>query len=308
MNLPFNLRELRCFVVVAEEGQMTTAAARLEQAQPGLSQTIAKLEGRLRVNLLERHRRGVRLTTAGEEFLGSARAVLAATEEAISAVQPWVRGEGRLSLGFPQSAQVLARPLRRRFREHHPSIEIEVRVLQASERLADLRAGRIDIELLYGPAPREAGILTRQVLSSPRYAVLSEHHRLASARRLRFEQIAGETLPGWAPGMPEQWPGQAALADAGAAPSVAAETPLELDQLWTLIYAGRGLAVLPGFMLSATVGNGVRAIPLLDLEPLEVLLARRRADRREVVAALFESVEEPDASDLGAPRGRPVAA
>jgi DNA-binding transcriptional LysR family regulator len=44
MNLPFNLRELRCFVVVAEEGQITTAAARLQMAQPGLSQAIAKLE------------------------------------------------------------------------------------------------------------------------------------------------------------------------------------------------------------------------------------------------------------------------
>jgi DNA-binding transcriptional LysR family regulator len=309
MNLPFNLRELRCFVVVAEEGQITTAAARLQMAQPGLSQAIAKLESRLRANLLERHTRGVRLTAAGEEFLDSARAVLAATEEAISAVQPWVRGEDTLSLGFPPSAQALARPLRRRFMERHPGVEIEVRHLNDAERLTDLRAGRIDVELLYSPPPGEAGILTRTVLSAPRYAVLSEHHRLAGERQLRFEQIAGEPLSGGAHGIPEEWSGPGLLCGhRSSEPPVTAETPLELDQLWTLIYSGRAIAVLPGFMLSATVGDGVRAIPLLDVEPVEVLLARRRADRREVVGALFDGPEEPDAPGLLPSPGHPVAA
>ncbi|MEA2215710.1 MAG: hypothetical protein QOK19_1271 [Solirubrobacteraceae bacterium] len=307
-NLPFNLRELRCFIVVAEEGQMTTAAARLEMAQPGLSQTIAKLEGRLRANLLERHTRGVRLTAAGEKFLDSARAVLAATEEAICAVQPWARGEDRLSLGFPPSAQALARPLRRRFMERHPGVEIEVRHLHVLERLKSLRAGRIDVELLYAPPPRESGILTRRIISSPRFAVLSEHHRLAGERVLRFEQIAGDTISGSAAELPEEWSAPPLAGSSGGERAVAAETPLELDQLWTLIYSGSAIAVLPGFMLSATVGDGVRAIPLLDVEPLEVLLARRREDRREVVAALFESVDEPAGPEVQAPRDRPVAA
>jgi DNA-binding transcriptional LysR family regulator len=309
MNLPFNLRELRCFVVVAEEGQMTTAAARLEIAQPGLSQTIAKLEVRLSATLLERHTRGVRVTAAGEEFLHSARAVLAATEEAISAVEPWARGEDRLSLGFPPCAQAIARPLRRSFTEQHPGVEIEVRHLDASERLTDLRAGRIDVELLYPAPPRESAIVTQAVLSAPLSVVVSEHHRLAGERQLYLEQLAGETFPGGLPGMPEDSFEQRRLGDClGYGLPARAETPLELDQLWTLIYSGRAVAVLPSFMLSATVGDGVRAIPLLDVEPLTVVLARRRADERRVVSALFEIAAESAGPNGLAARDRPVAA
>jgi DNA-binding transcriptional LysR family regulator len=293
MKLPFNLRDLHFFVVAAEEGQMTRAAARLGVAQPALSQGIARLEERVGTSLLERRARGVWLTPAGEAFFERARAVVSATEEAICAVAPWARGEERISLGFPPSLQGLARPLRRRFMERHPGVEMEVRHLEASERLTALRTGRIDAELLYPAPPPGDGLVTHTVLTSPRYAVLSEHHRLAGEGRLCFEQIAGETFPGRHPGRSPAWASATWLPDrAGCDPPPTAETPLGLDQLWALIYSGRAIAVLPGFMLSATVGDGVQAVPLRDVDPLEVVLARREADRRHVVDDLFELARE----------------
>ena len=62
-------RQLRYFVAVAQDGQMTRAAQRLALAQPALSQAIARLEQQVGVKLLERHPRGVSLTPAGEAFL-----------------------------------------------------------------------------------------------------------------------------------------------------------------------------------------------------------------------------------------------
>jgi DNA-binding transcriptional LysR family regulator len=177
--------------------------------------------------------------------------------------------------------------------ERHSGVEMEVRHLDASERLTALRTGGIDAELLYPAPPPGDGLVTHTVLTSPRYAVLSEHHRLAGEGRLCFEQIAGETFPGRHPGRSPAWASEAWLPDrAGCDPPPTAETPLGLDQLWALIYSGRAIAVLPGFMLSATVGDGVRAIPLRDVDPLEVVLARREADRRHVVDALFELARE----------------
>ncbi|MGO9489615.1 MAG: LysR family transcriptional regulator, partial [Solirubrobacteraceae bacterium] len=308
MNLPFSLRDLHYFVVAAEEGQLTKAALELHVAQPALSQSLARLEARLGTRLLERHPRGVSLTPAGELFFVRARAVLAAGAEAMWSVQPWARGEGRLSLGFTPSAQALARPLRRGFMERHPGVEIEICHLDVTERLANLRAGKIDVELLY-PPPRDSELVTQTLLESPRHVVLSERHRLAGKKQLLFAEIAGETFPGRHPSVSEDWCREAWLTGyRGADPPVTAETALGLDELWALIYSGKAISVLPRFMLSATVGDGVRAIPLVDVPALEVVIARRREDRRPVVAAFFELCAE-SAELTGLPaRGRPVAA
>jgi DNA-binding transcriptional LysR family regulator len=79
----FSQVQLRYFVTVAEEGQITRAARRLHIAQPALSQALAQLEAELDIVLFERHPRGVTLTPAGEAFLVKARAALAAEAETV---------------------------------------------------------------------------------------------------------------------------------------------------------------------------------------------------------------------------------
>jgi DNA-binding transcriptional LysR family regulator len=303
VNIPFNLRELGYFVAVAEEGQMTRAAARLHVAQPGLSQAIAKLEARAGTQLLERHARGVRLTSAGEAFFEKALAVVRATEEAASVLEPWARGETTLAFGFMPGAQVLARPIRRRFMERANSVDVQIHHLAFPERLASLRAGRIDVELVY-PAPDDPDLVTQTVVESRRYVALSERHRLAAERELVFEQIAEETVAGRHPSVPEEWARQAWLMGyRGFDPPVTPETPLGVDELWALIYSNRAIAVLPEFLLAGAIGHGVCAIPLLDVEPLEVVLARRRSDRRQNVETLFAVARELAGEKLKPPGG-----
>src|SRR5262249_58539731 len=99
------LRHIRYFLAVAEEGNFTRAAAKLGIGQPPLSQQIRDLEAEIGAALFHRVPHGAELTAAGEAFLSEAKASLASAERAKLAAQRANRGEtGRLALGFTASS------------------------------------------------------------------------------------------------------------------------------------------------------------------------------------------------------------
>src|SRR5438270_541341 len=107
----FGLRQLRYFVVAAEEGQITRAAQKLNLAQPALSRTIAQLEAQMGVKLLQRHARGVSLTPAGEELLEKAQAVLDAIGEVERMSQSLSRAtRGAAEVGFLGASPMIDAP------------------------------------------------------------------------------------------------------------------------------------------------------------------------------------------------------
>jgi DNA-binding transcriptional LysR family regulator len=124
-----NLRQLEYFVVIAEEGSLTRAAKRLLVAQPSLSQQVAALEAEVGGTLLERLPRGVRLTAAGERFLGEARAAVAHAEAARRAAREALGLEaGELHIAtIPSVAVGVLTPALRRWLQLHPSVEIGLR-------------------------------------------------------------------------------------------------------------------------------------------------------------------------------------
>src|SRR5580692_8937822 len=123
------LRHLRYFVAVAEEGSLTNAAERrLHTAQPSLSRQIRDLELEVGVALLERGARGIALTAAGRVFLDHARLALLQVEAASDAARRVARPEKpAFVLGFLTGQEVVWLPdALRILREEEPSIEIEV--------------------------------------------------------------------------------------------------------------------------------------------------------------------------------------
>ena len=109
--MPFRSRQLEYFITVAEEGQITRAAAKLHMAQPALSQAMTQLEAEMGVKLLERHPRGVSLTPAGELFYPKARAVVEREAEATQAASLLRRASsGTIELGFIGPPPTLSAP------------------------------------------------------------------------------------------------------------------------------------------------------------------------------------------------------
>src|SRR4051794_25447115 len=189
------LRHLRYFVTVAEEGSITRAAEQLWIAQPGLSTQIRRLEAELGVQLLSRHTRGVQLTPVGEVFLERARATLAAAEVARSTGADLAAGlVGTIRLGIATEAPAgLAPPLLAAFGRDRPDVEVTVFESYSGTLMRDLRDGRLDA-VIAPAAFGSAELRSLPVGSEPWVALAGRGHRLAvpgpvDARQLQAEPV-----------------------------------------------------------------------------------------------------------------------
>ncbi|CAG6390579.1 LysR family transcriptional regulator [Streptomyces cocklensis] len=151
------LRELRAFVVVVEEGGLSAAARRLHISQPALSQTIGGLERRIGVKLLVRGSMGVRTTDAGATLLREARAVLARHDQAVRAMAAYTGdGGGVLRIGIPlELPPGLLDSALAELAGSRPGTKVQARHLSTAEQLAALQADEIDVGLLRERPPGE---------------------------------------------------------------------------------------------------------------------------------------------------------
>jgi DNA-binding transcriptional LysR family regulator len=291
--VPIELRQLRYFVAVVEEGQMTRAAQRLHLAQPALSQAISQLESQVGVKLLDRHPRGVALTRAGEAFCEKARQALRAAEEVDTAANAWSRAEaGELSVGFLPTTLVVAGALLDDFRRRRADIHLTTRELNFATQLSELRAGRLDAEIV-SPLPDASDLNTERIFASARVVLMSPQHRLASRGALTFADIAEETQPGRHPEVPQEWADYNWLtAERGRRPPVTDETPLTPEECIPLLARGNVITISPEFVGRTLLVHGVIAVPLTDVAPFTVGIACRKGDDRHTVTALMALARE----------------
>jgi LysR family transcriptional regulator, hca operon transcriptional activator len=190
------LRHLRYFVAVAEEGSLTNAAERrLHTAQPSLSRQIRDLELEVGVKLLERGARGVELTAAGRTFLDHARLALlqveAAGEAARRAAQP---EKASFMIGFLTGHEVVWLPdALRILREEEPDIEITLASQPSPDLAGALMRGKVDVAFLRREA-QAPGVAFKFMIKEPLVVMVPTGHRLASRKKISPEEIAAETF------------------------------------------------------------------------------------------------------------------
>jgi DNA-binding transcriptional LysR family regulator len=147
------LRQLRYFVAIAQEGNFSRAAERLHVSQPPLSTQIKSLEDELGVRLFERSNRGVSLTAAGSVFYEETRAVLARLEHAKSKALRADRGDiGMLAVGFVSIADYgILPPALKHFRSSFPLVEVQLHELTTDAQIRELRAMRLELGIGLAP-------------------------------------------------------------------------------------------------------------------------------------------------------------
>ena len=257
------LRQLQYFVTVVEEANFTRAAERIHVAQPAVSAQIQRLERELGQPLLDRSRRTVRLTAAGEAALPYARAALAAVADIHVAVEELTQlVRGTVTIGTVTSHSVDMPALLADFHEEHPNVEITLSTDNSDALIEKVRTGRLDAAIVsVGPDEHPEGLDVEVVTDEAIQAVVSFTDKLARRKTVQLTDLADRPLIALPVGAGIRHQFDAACARAGITPRIAfeASTPLALADL---AERGLGVAIVP-----ASVPRGRAQLHALTIDP-----------------------------------------
>ena len=277
-NMTPEFRELRYFMVVAEEGSLTQAAARLHVTQQALSQAMQQLERRVRVELLERTARGVRLTVAGDLLVEHAGRVLREVADLDRALQH-VRAdaEGSLRIGLlVDGAGPLTAPILSAFRAAYPKVQLAVSRLGPHNAVDGLFDSTVDVALLHGPFDR-ARLQVVELFSEPRVVVLSAADERADAAELAVDDLLDSQVLTRSDNVPAEWEGFFTLVPErnGEQPERVAPAAGSLEEVLWNIGVHEAVLTLPRHFVDTypTTTFGVRYVDAPNLAPVTFFLA-----------------------------------
>jgi DNA-binding transcriptional LysR family regulator len=202
------LRHLRYFVAVADEGSLTRAGVKLRVAQPALSRQMHQLERELGVPLFERSSRGVALTAAGRAFLGEARKALEHAELAAASARGASQGSApllRFAHGQLFVYGAVAEELLARFRAFHPEVRVAVTGQDDPATHDALLARSVDVGCVLSSEWPPVGFEGHRLLEvSITGVLLPASHPLSASAVVTLSEM--QVLP-WLVLSPQRWPG-----------------------------------------------------------------------------------------------------
>lgn len=241
------LRQLRYFLVVADELHFGRAAERLHITQPPLTVAVKGLERELGVQLFDRTTRRVTLTAAGEAFRDRARAAVAELDAAAGDVADVAAGKsGKVKVGFVSSASYTTVPeALRAFRLHRPRVDLVLHPLTSGEQIEQLLDGDLDVGLVRDPGD-VPGLHLELLSTEDLVAVIPENHPLARQEEIRPEDLQGEPMilfpyrlmPGFVSRVLR-------LFEPLAVPPAVVQQAIHQETVLGLVAAGLGMSVLP---------------------------------------------------------------
>ena len=252
MGTRWNLRQIQCFVALAEALHFGHAAEKMNMTQPALSRQIKSLEEALGLHLVERDSQSVSLTPAGEAFLRGSGEALTALQNAVVRARLFQGGfAGSIRIGYTDFAISSVLPdVLCAFKQAYPKVMLEPFQGATLDLLSDLREQRLDIVFVTGPVVEE-GLESLAVSSNRLLAVFYESHPLAHKPTLTLGDLVDEDFVF---GNPRLWRYflrhiERIFDEAGVQPNIV-ETAFNSEGLFGLIAGKLGITLYPDCVLN----------------------------------------------------------
>lgn len=294
-----DIRQLRYFVAVYEEGHVGRAAERLNLSQPALSQQIRQLEQNLEVALFQRTGKRLVPTLAAQTLYNHALPLIDGLEKARDALRHFRgRAPRSLAIGVLQTVNASLVPLLlERLREAQPHLVVQIYELSGLDIERRLLSGSLDIGIGFLP-PRQPGLHSLELYEDELQLVVSPQHPLRDFRKVSLAQAAEQPmlLLGEEFRVRQIWQEQLALL--GRRPQVQAELNHMSGILDSLPHTATLATVLPGRARQLHANQGLLWKPISEPRvPLQVGLVFRDAQRQQptlqLLRNLLEGVLEP---------------
>lgn len=272
-----NVQRLRVLREVVAQGSFSEAASVLNYTQSAVSQAIATLESEAGVPLLERDRRGVRPTSAGErldEHAGRILAQLDAAEAELGAIAGTRGGELRMA-SFPTAGATLMPLAIASFRSAHPEVALSLVEGEPEELIPRLRDGEFDLGLIFefeGMGELGPGLRGAPLFEDPMMLALPKGHGLARRERITLEDLSEEAWVQTSEASACARHVVRSCRGAGFEPRVSFESDDYLT-VQGLVAAGVGVALIPQLALSQTVSYDIAVRELHPSGPVRHVVA-----------------------------------
>lgn len=263
--MDYSLREMECFLAVAEEGSFSAASRRLHLAQPPITRHVRALEGKIGCELFTRTPSGARLTDAGRAFLEGTRGIparLTAAAEAARARQN--SGQRTLRIGFISA--VMSERLETTlaaFRQKHRDVRIMLYDMPPDDQLKAIESGELDGGFI-GVAPERADgpLVFSTWYAEDLVALVPADHALAARKSIRLTDLRDEPFIAVSGSAASAYSRllQQVMRKGDVRPQVVLTTP-RAQAVALMVAAGSGVSVLPA-SLARLVSRTVVAIPL----------------------------------------------
>ena len=285
-----DIRQLECFIVVAEEGNLGRAAARLHMTQPPLTRRIKQLEADVGATLFTRTPRGVEITAPGQALLEQAYRIVALRDLALEITSAAQAGDiGQLLVGYFGSPIFEDVPrLLFDFSQKNPGIEIRLERVPKTEQPEALRDGRIHIGFSRNFTPAE-DLATLHIAQENLFTAVSVKHRLANRDSIELNELAGESLvlfPRARPSFADE------VLQICQAAGFKFESHIEIEDAITglaNVAVGSGVAIIPAAATNITL-PGLAFVPITDAPQQFMTCIYRAGDSAPVLSRLLEHI------------------
>jgi DNA-binding transcriptional LysR family regulator len=287
-----DLRQLECFLAVAEELHFGRAAERLYLAQPTVSESIRRLERELGGALFDRSTRSVSLTDLGVAFRDEATVAYRRVEEAYDTGRQLAkRGPDAFLVGYAMDVGPSILGLIPQLTEQFPNVIVTMQEMATTTQLSALERRRLHVGVCWEPALSD--VLQGKTIGYEQFvAVVPDNHPLVALGYAPLRRLASEALIGWprasAPGLYGRF---SDALDRTELPWSLVGTAIGIQNVAARVVMGHGIGIAPAPMAAAHPYDGIQYLPIEDGPEIERVLVWRRDESNQAVRAFVDLLE-----------------